>query len=930
MNKSSDQKYISLMDTVDPEARPFTRWWWYGAAVEKAEISRQLQYMAAAGIGGVELQVLYPLEADDPDAGIINYPFYSPEFFERLTHTINECRRLGLFFDMTLGSSWPYGGPFVSNDMAAAVLLPYQFDILGPTVYSQDFTGLWAGEVIQAVLCRLDEGRVDEASVTDITGQLEQTWIYSWPYGWQIRDLDVSPGQWRLFIFVSSEYRQRVGAPARGMDGFVIDHCRREVTDHYLANIGEPFTAKLGHGAARTFFCDSIELGGSNFTPAIFTAFRARRGYDLKQYLPAMWSDMGSNTERVRWDYYKTMSDLTIENFFEPVSRWSRSQGSRSRFQAHGTWADILRVYASADIPEGETFGEGDCLEVNTVHRRLASSAGHIYGRNVISNESFTWLRMPRFLVTLEMIKLAADAIFLDGINHIVNHGYAYSPARAGLPGQAFYASSLISHTNTWWKHYPPVAAYKARVSSMLQRGCNVAEVAIYIPQNDIWSQTPLAELHLSMKIEGHIGKEVIQAVQNNGYWFDYINDDALLHHAAAAEGALHIQNNLYKALIIPNCRYLPLETAKKLKEFAEAGGTVIALGQAPTEVPGLSEYSRRQQELEMLLADLFGKTDEQWHRAGEGWTIVTALSPGAVVRSLQQSLVPDLFIESEPTETGSRNVGYVHRRTAEEDIYFLANVSRQAETVHLHFKGQSDCCTLLDPLERTAVFPRRIDNHIHGVEFTVDFEPGMSLFAVFSDALPPLQTEPSPTVDTESHAEISGPWTLEVEAMDFAIELQQPIYWSSLSPVRYHCGTGAYQTSFELETDPASFESCWLCLEHLAATADIYVNGCKAGVLWKHPYRLNIQRQLRPGVNTLEIQVQNLWINAFLDPNHDEAAHSEALIDNWPYFSEIIDQNRSQRLHGWREREMIKTVQPSGLSGKVWLSLQWKAEGSR
>ena len=117
------------------------------------------------------------------------------------------------------------------------------------------------------------------------------------------------------------------------------------------------------------------------------------------------------------------MSELTIENFFSVMTEWCHEMGSTSRIQAHGTWGDILQAYGAADIPEGETFSEWDKYSVNTVHRRLASSAGHVYHRHIISNESFTWLRFPRFTETPEQIKIAADSIFVDGMNQIVNHG---------------------------------------------------------------------------------------------------------------------------------------------------------------------------------------------------------------------------------------------------------------------------------------------------------------------------------------------------------------------------------------------------------------------------------------------------------------------------------------------------------------------------
>ena len=41
------------------ESRPWTRWWWLGSAVDEANLTRQLEQLAAAGFGGVEICPIY-------------------------------------------------------------------------------------------------------------------------------------------------------------------------------------------------------------------------------------------------------------------------------------------------------------------------------------------------------------------------------------------------------------------------------------------------------------------------------------------------------------------------------------------------------------------------------------------------------------------------------------------------------------------------------------------------------------------------------------------------------------------------------------------------------------------------------------------------------------------------------------------------------
>ena len=103
-------------------ARIMVRWWWFGPAATKPELTRELEQMKAAGIGGVEIANLYALALDDPSTGFRNTPFLSPEHLETLRFAVQEARRLGLRVDVTLGSGWPFGGPHIPVTEAAAML----------------------------------------------------------------------------------------------------------------------------------------------------------------------------------------------------------------------------------------------------------------------------------------------------------------------------------------------------------------------------------------------------------------------------------------------------------------------------------------------------------------------------------------------------------------------------------------------------------------------------------------------------------------------------------------------------------------------------------------------------------------------------------------------------------------------------------------
>ncbi len=208
------------------DARGYTRWWWYGCNVEKEEIKRELDEMVKANIGGVELQILYALEADDyvlkadgyepkadsyePEADDYalaaggkavasaknggaasgmdrkerrNHFYLSPEYLELVAFAAEEANKRGMKFDVTLGSAWPYGGPFVPEELSAPTVIPYTIDVKGPCRFSYDFTTRTYGEIVSCVMGRMENCEMVPDSIRDITDKVRDKYLFHWPWG---------------------------------------------------------------------------------------------------------------------------------------------------------------------------------------------------------------------------------------------------------------------------------------------------------------------------------------------------------------------------------------------------------------------------------------------------------------------------------------------------------------------------------------------------------------------------------------------------------------------------------------------------------------------------------------------------------------------------------------------------------------------------
>lgn len=495
------------------------RWWWFGPAVTHEELERELRAMKAAGIGGVEIQPVYPLALDDPSKGIRNLRFLSSEFFEALRFAATRAQQLGLRVDLTLGSGWPFGGPRIPRELAASRL------------------------------------RVEPVSRPP-------------RLRWGERIIREFPAEGLRFI--ESPTGQMVKRASVGAEGFVLDHYSRAALDRYLETVGGPLLRGLAPARPYAVFCDSLEVFGSDWTADLPDEFRKRRGYDVLPLLPALVGEWNEEKARIRHDWGQTLSELTEERFLQPLAEWSRRHGVKLRAQAYGAPPATLASQRLVDLADGE----------QTQWRRLsasrwASSANHILRRPITSSETWTWLHSPTFAATPLDIKAEADIHFIQGINQLIGHGWPYSPPQAGKPGWGFYAAAALNDQNPWWPVMPDLALYLQRASWLLRQGEPSADLLLYVPVAEIWSRFSAASGHVSIDRAVHsvIGDTVIPQMLDAGYNFDAV-DDGLLDEA--------LNGRRYRGVVLVNAERISAGVLEKLTAFARSGGHVFVAGRQP------------------------------------------------------------------------------------------------------------------------------------------------------------------------------------------------------------------------------------------------------------------------------------------------------------------------------------------------------------
>ncbi len=631
---------VDAWPAITAEAKPWTRWWWLGSAVDPAHITRELESLARAGFGGVEVTPIYGVRGGE--AAFI--PYLSDRWVAMLEHTLGEARRLGLGVDLATGTGWPFGGPWVSDDAAARSMVVKTWTVKGgmrleePVRLQQTaLVRALGNQVYEVQETRatdprpqgtrdqpLTRGNVRPVQIDDLVQPVEANrnlqalaleqvkypvpvplvslMAYSAGTALDLTDrvaaggsLDwtAPSGDWALYAIFAGWHGKLVERAAPGGEGYVIDHFSRAAIRHYLAPFDRALAGRDLRGL-RAFFNDSYEVddatGQADWTPSLLEEFRTRRGYDLRRHIPALLGRADEDTSaRVLTDYRETIADLLLDTFTTEWRAWAHGRSARVRNQAHGSPANLLDLYAASDIPE---------TEGTELPRAVwASSAAHVAGRRLVSAEAATWLG-EHFRSTLADVRANVDHYFLAGINHIVYHGTAYSPASEPWPGRLFYAAVEFNDRNPWWNNLGALNQYVSRVQSFLQAGDPDQDVLLYFPFADALARRGTGTLaHFggaNPPREGTAFEDAAAQMQARGFTYDYISDRQIAGTTVAASRLTTARGRQYSILVVPQSRSVPVATVERVLALARDGATVAFFNGWPSDVPGLNDLDAR------------------------------------------------------------------------------------------------------------------------------------------------------------------------------------------------------------------------------------------------------------------------------------------------------------------------------------------------
>lgn len=850
-------------------SKPWTYWWWMGSAVTKSDITDQLIDYQKAGLGGVHIIPIYGVRGEEENF----LPYLSEGWKDAVKHTIRTADSLGMGVDLTLGTGWPFGGPMVSEAQAArkVALFSYDFPQADQLIFRTD-------SILQQHKLRAIE------AVVAVNEKGEQVTIPHFTEQEEIRQ-PVERADWTLLVLGHSLTGQQVKRAAPGGEGLVMDYFDATAVESYLYHHDSALADLMTEAPPRSFYHDSYEAYGANWSADFQEKFERLRGYPLADILVVLQDTSQVLHGRALHDIRETLSDLLYENFTRLWTDWSRDQGKLTRNQAHGSPANILDLYALAAVPETESFGTSkfnipglridEDFEEERFGRpsplmmKFASSPAHLMGKPLVSSETATWLG-NHFKVSLSQVKPQIDELFTAGINHVFFHGMAYSPESAGFPGWLFYASTNFGRSSHFWDELPQLTSYISQCQRYLQNTAPDNDLLLYFPIHDLWTKK---EGNWLLQLDVHHYEDwfsdspvgaLAEQLWNQGYTFDYLSDRqlALLEHE---NGTVALEDGArYQSILVPPVDYLPLESLERLHQLAEAGVSIIFMEHLPTSVSGYLAEQKQEDSLQHINALL---KEIEHVRVLDGFEALE-----------QQS---DLRQE----DMRQQGLSFIRKRHEQGYLYFISNLSHQFSEGLIRLAVESEAVEILEPIsgKRGQVDQTLIDGQ---TQIYLQLPPGASCFVFTYDE--PLSSEELYLYTApKGQVPLSEGWEVnfvsgntENLAANYSIDsLTSWTTWPD-SSLQYFSGKAKYNTHFTLPEDQDSVEAYRLQFTDLRESAQVILNGQEVGTVWALPYEIILPKELMQQENTLELIVQNLSANRMIQVDRQE--------ENWKKFYDI------------------------------------------
>jgi hypothetical protein len=780
--------------------------------------------------------------------------YLGPQWWSDLRVAVEEAKRLNLevwIFDEWMYPSGVAGGKVVANhpEFALHTLEERTISVQGP-VAEKDWdipVPLAGNDQIVSVVAFPQRPRPGQAPVL-LHGSSRVRWA-------------APEGRWQICWSVS---RRRVPRPGWSMAN-MIDVMNPQATDEFIRLTHDPTYAQFHDDFGKTikgFFSD--ESGFRNvdsyqslpgkpgapmpWSPTFASYFQKLKGYDITEWLPALWYDLGSRGRTTRFDFVDACSRAMAENFFKPQQEWCHRHGVRlighlveDNYADHnlgygpGHWFRAMHFFDmpgidivgyqvtpgmdSGAMPWRVNSSPWDAEFFSFGLPAMARGAALLQGTREIFSEAFGAYGWGQ---GLRMTKWISDWHIINGISVLSPHAYTMKYNDPDCP-QHFNRIS----GNPQWRYYRDWTREFRPLQQLLVDTDPVYDAAVLYTAESAWVG------------EAQEPAQVVHALETNQISTAIIPYDGI----AALKDRV-------RTIVLPYVRFVPAEAIERLAEFAERGGNVIVLEAWPQGAVDARGDDRVSDAIKRLKSARSTMLVPRWELASQ--------FPARRIESLHSlSSIVTAF-----------------RRGRDAQWLILHNRSISGtEKGRIAVAGAPRHAALYDP--PTGEY-RAIRHTWENGRLVIDIDmPPYALWCVrLSDELPPVQKLP-----VYEHAEIPAlTWKVGRATDDAAIRFEdlgqkmQLEDWRRWAGMDAYAGTVRYRTTLTLKVTEGS--AIGLDAGRVEEIAELTVNGKPLGARIYPPYRWDISTAVRDGENEIFLDVTNTAYAHW----HDSFSHGDAV----------------------------------------------------
>jgi len=667
-NKTWDTVRTNFL-TTPISVRPNPLWFWNNTPVEHEELKAQMLSFKESGYGGLSIL---------PFGRNFKPEYLTPEYFAAYRTCVEEAEKLG----MTLWVYDEYGFPsgsagLVNGDDISRFGLKYPDHIIKRL------------DKIEYILPNNTETYISVppgilmATVAMDTITLQRIDLSSFIID-NILKWKVPEGGWKLMFFLCRN------------DEAILDYLDPEAADffveltheQYLKHFGEYF----GSTIVGTFFDEPTlyRAQGRSWTAKFNQKFEAKHGFSPALYYPALWYDIGEETQEARNYMFGFRSDLYAEGYTKVVGDWSKKHGllatghqdNEEVVNPVGTSADLMKCFKYLEIPGIDKIGGNRPAEN---FYKVVSSAAHNWDNSIVMSETYGDMGN----ISWDMIYRIAMDQYVKGINLLIPHAVWYNTARVT------FRPELSSRNPIYAQDLPAFNTYLSRLNAVMQNDARwVGDIAMLYPIETMQAQHymdgPLGHYRGGVEIPEIDYVDVgIALFDNLGYDYMFLHPEVLEEKCDIIGELLKLNNkvqyNDFSVLVIPSSKIISLSVLQKAQDFANAGGKVIFT----TNLPEQGTKVKDNQAVKKIIEEMFLKSEEtsfgKKSQTKNGIVLFVAdPKPENLETALKNAQVNwNLQFKNE------QRVKNIHKVYSGKNLWFLANNSRNSKSLEIAINGK-------------------------------------------------------------------------------------------------------------------------------------------------------------------------------------------------------------------------------------------------